>query len=112
MLTCKNQAFASLKGAAYCGPCKAYTYQQYVALHHDAHNELEGCYEAVPETKKVANFLAGITCPSLQIGLNIVMSNPLKLSNFDVTQQFLGTLVANQAYPNPALRMMKEEFLR
>ena len=89
-----------MKGAAYCGPCKTYTYQQYVALHQDVHNELEDCNEAVPETKKVADFLAGISCPLLQMGLNIVMSDPMKLSNFDVTQQFLGTLVANQANHN------------
>jgi hypothetical protein len=100
LLTCKNQAYASLKGAAYHGPCKAYTYQQHVALHQDAHNELEDCIEAVPETKKVADFLAGISCPLLQMGLNIVMSDPMKLSNFDVTKQFLGTLVANQANLN------------
>ena len=56
--------------------------------------------EAVPETKKVVDFLAGISCPSLQMGLNIVMSVPLKLSNFDVTQQFLCSLVANQANHN------------
>ena len=100
LLTCKNQAYASLKGAAYCGPHKAYTYQQYVALHQDAHNELEDCNEAVPETKKVADFLAGISCPLSQMGLNIVMSDPMRLSNFDVTQQFLRTLVANQANHN------------
>ena len=100
LLTCKNQAHASLKGAAYHGPCKAFTYQQYVALHQDAHNELENGNEAVPETKKVADILARITCPLLQMGVNIVMSDPMKLSNFDVTQQFLGTLVANQANHN------------
>jgi hypothetical protein len=100
LLTHKNQAYASLKGAAYHGPYKAYTYQQYVALHQDAHNELEDTNEAVPETKIVADFLAGIRCPILQMGLNIVMSDPMKLSNFDVTQQFLGTLVAYQANHN------------
>ena len=78
----------------------ANTYQQYVSLHQDAHNELEDCNEAVPETKKVADFLAEISCPLLQMGLNIVMSDPWKLSNFDVTQQFLGTLVAYQANHN------------
>ena len=65
------------------------------------HNKLEDCNEAVPETKKVADFLAGISCPLLQMGLNIVMSDPMKLSNFDVTQQFLGTLVAYQANTAP-----------
>ena len=100
LLTDKNQAYASLKGAAYHGYCKAYTYQQYVALHQDAHNELYDFNEAAPATKKVADFLAGISCLLLQMGLNIVMSDPLKLSNFDVTQQFLGTLVANQANHN------------
>ena len=34
------------------------------------------------------------------MGLNIVKSDPLKLSSFDVTQQFLGILVANQANHN------------
>ena len=63
LLTRKNQAYASLKGSAYRGPRKSYTYQQYVALHQDAHNELEDCNEAVPETKKVTDFLAGISCP-------------------------------------------------
>jgi hypothetical protein len=100
LLICKNQVYASLKGEAYCGPRKAYTYQQYVALHQDAHNELKDCNEAVPETEKVADFLAGISCPLLQMELNIVMSDPMKLSNFDVRQQFLGTLVAYQANHN------------
>ena len=63
LLTRKNQAYASLKGAVYRGPHKAYTYQQYVSLHQDAHNELEDCNEVVSETKKGADFLAGISCP-------------------------------------------------
>ena len=100
LLTCNNQAYASLKGSAYRGPCKSYTHQQYVALHQDAHNELDDCNEVVPETKKVTEFLAGISCPLLQMGLHIVMSDPLKLSKVDVTQQFLGTLVANLANHN------------
>ena len=61
MLTCKNQAYASLKGAVYHGLCIAYTNQQHVALHQDAYNELEDCIEAAPESKLVADFLAGIS---------------------------------------------------
>ena len=100
LLTCKNQAYASLKGAVYHGLCKAYTNQQHVALHQDAYNELEDCIEAAPESKLVADFLAGISWLSWPMRLNIVMSNPLKLSNFDVKQHFLVMLVAYQANHN------------
>ena len=48
-------------------------------------------------TKKFTDFLAGIICPLLKVGLHIDMSDPLKLSHFDIIQQFSGTLVAYQA---------------
>jgi hypothetical protein len=111
--TCKNaylqeSSLCKLERSSLLWTHKAYTYQQYVALHQHAHNELEDCNEAVPETKKVADFLAWKNCPLLQMGLNIVMSDPMRLSNFDATQQVLGTLVANQTnqcneWPNEAL---------
>jgi hypothetical protein len=66
-----------------------------IRCHQDAHNEWEDCNDVVPETKRVAGFLEGISCLLLQMGLNIVMSEALKLSYFDVTQQFVGILVAN-----------------
>ena len=69
-------------------------------LYQDTHNELENRYEAVPVTKKFTDFLAGIFCPLLKVGLHIAMSDPLKLSHFYITQQFSGTLVANQANHN------------
>ena len=85
LLTSKNQAYASLKGAAYHEPCKAHTYQQYVPLHQDAHYELEDCNEAVPETKKVADFLAGISCPLLQMGLIILNTDVIGLISHQCT---------------------------
>jgi hypothetical protein len=35
------------------------------------HQELEICNEAIPEMKKVTNFLAGITDPRLENGKDI-----------------------------------------
>ena len=100
LLTSKGQVCVSLKESAYCRPCKSHTYQQYVTLYQDTHNELENRNEAVPVTKMFTDFLAGIICPLLKVGLHIAMSDPWKLSHFDITQQFSGTLVANQANHN------------
>jgi hypothetical protein len=100
LITRKNSAYASIKGATYRGPRKTYTFSQYVSIHQEAHNELQDCEEAVPESKKVSDFLAGISCPALQAGLTVVMGDPTKLASFDLTQQYLSTLVTNQAVHN------------
>jgi hypothetical protein len=41
------------------------------------------------------DFLAGISCPALPAGLTVMMGNPTKLASFDLTQQYLSTLVTN-----------------
>jgi hypothetical protein len=66
-------------------------------VHQEAHNELLDCGEAVTETKKVDDFLKGIQDPGLQVGKTVVLSDPLKLDNFEACQQYLSTLVANMS---------------
>lgn len=95
LLTRKNQAYGDISTAAYSGERQNWTFAQYVAKHQQAHNELEACNESVPETKKVTDFLAGITDPTLVTGLSIVMSDKEKLGSFELCQQFLGTLITN-----------------
>jgi hypothetical protein len=57
--TRKNKAYASIANAVYRGIRKNFTFTQYVAIHQASHNELEDCNEAIPESKKVSDFLAG-----------------------------------------------------
>jgi hypothetical protein len=102
--TRKNAAYLSIRQSNYRGARKAFTFAQYVAIHQNAHNELEDCGEAMPESKKVSDFIDGITDPSLSAGITCVMSEERYSDSFEATQQFLGTLVANQAVHNRGKR--------
>ena len=81
--------------SVYCGVRKQFTFAQYVALHQAAHNELDDCSEPIPETKTVSDSLAGISDSSLEAGITCVFSED-RYQDFEETQQFLGTLVANE----------------
>ncbi|KAI2506122.1 hypothetical protein MHU86_8353 [Fragilaria crotonensis] len=54
--------------------------------------ELELVGEAVPETKKVQDFLANIKDPTLQMGVTHCFGEPEKLKSFESCQQYLSTL--------------------
>jgi hypothetical protein len=52
MQTWKAAVYASLNASVYRGPCHAeYTYDNYVSIHQEAHNELLDLEKPVPETK-------------------------------------------------------------
>ncbi|KAI2497148.1 hypothetical protein MHU86_17351 [Fragilaria crotonensis] len=102
--TRKNKAYASIASSNYRGIRKQFTFAQYVAIHLAAHNELEDCNEPIPETKKVSDFLAGISDSSLEAGITCVLSEDRYQDSFEATQQFLGTLVANQMIHRQAKR--------
>jgi hypothetical protein len=58
----------------------------------------------MPESKKVSDFIDGITDPSLSAGITCILSEEKYSDSFEATQQFLGTLVANQAVHNKGKR--------
>ena len=91
-----------IASSRYQGICKQFTFAQYAAIHQAAHNELEDCNEPLPETKKVSDFLNGISDPSLQSGITVVLSDDKYSDDFEATQQFLGTLVASQSATSPS----------
>ena len=66
-------------------------------MHQEAHNTLADLQETVPETKKVTDFLSGITDPRLMNAKDLVLGDPVKLQNFEACQQYLKTLVYNKA---------------
>jgi hypothetical protein len=93
--TCKALAYTTLNTSSYHGPCRGYSFTNYVSLHQEAHNELLDLDKPVPETKKVTDFLKGIQDPALAVGKSIVLSDPIKMSNFEECQQYLGMFIQN-----------------
>jgi hypothetical protein len=56
--------------------------------------------EPVPETKKVANFLAGITGKVLSTSKDVVAGSPTKNTNFEACQQYLKTIIFSKSQSN------------
>ena len=92
--TRKAKAYAQIATARYTGKAR-FTFDQYVARHQSAHNELEELEEPVAETKKVTDFIKGISDPRLETGKNIVDGDASKLGDFQACQQYFKTLVEN-----------------
>ena len=94
-LTRKTEAYATLKAASYRGRNGPNTFQRYVEIFQEAFNELADLEEPVPESKKVSDFLAGISDPILKTGKDVVLGDPVKLADFTECQQYLSTLAVN-----------------
>ena len=90
--TRKAKAYAMIATAKYTGKGR-FTFDQYVARHQRAHNELLALNEEVAETKKVTDFVKGISDSRLQVGKAILDSRPDMASNFEECQQFFKTIV-------------------
>jgi hypothetical protein len=62
-------------------------------MHQEVHNTLVDLYEPIHETKKVTDFLAGITDARLSNAKDLILGDVQKLQNFELCQQYLKTLV-------------------
>ncbi len=93
----KTSAYAAISNARYSGQKKTFPFARYVKIHQTAHIMLEELGEPVPETKKVTDFLAGITDPRLGNAKDTVIGNAAKLQNFEECQQYFQTLVFNKS---------------
>ncbi len=95
--TRKTSAYAAVSNARYSGQKKAFPFAKYVEVHQTAYNTLEELGEPVPDTKKVTDFLAGITDPRLSNAKDTVLGDVAKLQNFEECQQYFQTLVFNKS---------------
>ena len=95
--TRKASAYAKISSAKYSGQKRNFTFDQYVEIHQAAYNTLAELDEGVPETKKVTDFLAGITDPHLATAKDLILGDTAKLGDFEACQQYLKTLVYNKA---------------
>ena len=106
--TRKQQAYAQIATARYAGPRRNWNFQRYVERHQGGHNELLDLNEPVPETKKVTDFMAGITDPRLANAKDIILGTPQYLQNFEACQQYLATLVSNKAEQSKMERQISQ----
>lgn len=92
----KAAAYARIASARYTGQKRGFTFDTYVELHQSAHNTLAELNEPVPETKKVTDFLAGISDPRISNAKDFILADPTKLNDFEACQQFFKTLIYNK----------------
>jgi hypothetical protein len=92
----KASAYAKIIAARYNSQRKTFTFNNYVEAHQGTHNTLTDLGEAVPETKKVNDFLAGFTDPCLSGAKDLVLGDAQKLQDFESCQQYFKTLVYNK----------------
>jgi hypothetical protein len=92
----QKAAYARIASARFNGQKRGFTFDTYVELHQTAYNTLSELNEAVPETKKVTDFLAGIGDPRLTNAKDFILADPTKLQDFEACQQFLKTLIYNK----------------
>jgi hypothetical protein len=95
--TRKAMAYAKIAAAKYSWQKRQFTFDNYIEMHQDAHNTLMDLNEPVPETKKVTDFLSGITDSKLTNAKDLILGDAAKLQDFEVCQQYLKTLIHNKS---------------
>ena len=60
LLARKNNAYTRIANAVFTGRSSGYSFDKYIAMHQQAHNELFLLQEPLPESKKVTDFLRGL----------------------------------------------------
>jgi hypothetical protein len=87
----RARAYASIQTARFTGRSR-FSFDAYILRHQKAHNELFALDEVISETKKVQDFLSGITDPSYDTAKTLVCGDNTKLESFEACQQFLKTV--------------------
>ena len=91
----KQRAYKILRDTVFSGTRKNWSFTDYVTKNLKSHNELADCNESVSDTKKVSDFLEGITDPTLASDLGNVYGDRNKLTSFQECQQYLSTLITS-----------------
>ena len=105
----KQAAYKSITKANYQGPRRNFEFSTYVTIHQRAHQALAKYNKPVPESKKVHDFIEGITdpkCESIQLS---VLSNPMYMNDFAATVNFIaGAIDLTNQNTNTNMRRVSE----
>ena len=95
--TQKQAAYATIDGAKYTGESARFTFETYVSTLQNAYETLAEFDEAVPEAKKVSDFLKGIHVTNTYVSAavaNVETSADMR-ANFTSASNYLANTVAN-----------------
>lgn len=92
----RNIQYQRMQGAKFDGTKTHGTFDAYTSTHKTAHNELEVLNEPVPETKKVIDFLNGITAPNLQNAKDTILSDVKLHGDFDKCAEYMLKIATNR----------------
>jgi hypothetical protein len=87
----KEATYATNHNSTYPGECRGWSLENYYHAHQEAHNDLELYGELVSESRKVTDFLRGISDPLCNIAKGIVMATPNYLNIFTEAALFIAS---------------------
>jgi hypothetical protein len=87
----KEATYATIHNSTYPGECRGWSLENYYHAHQEAHNDLELYGELVSESRKVTDFLRGISDPLCNIAKGIVMATPNYLNIFTEAALFIAS---------------------
>lgn len=87
-----DKAYNDLASARYSGPTRNFSLADYIQIHCSSYAELEELTEMVSESKKVTDFLQGISDPRLKSCKDIIVGDPVKNANFTTCHQYVQTV--------------------
>jgi len=87
----KEAAYATIRNTTYPGERRGWTYENYYHAHQEAHYDLELYGEMVSESRKVTDFLRGISDPLCNVAKGIVLATPNYLNNFTEAALFIAS---------------------
>jgi hypothetical protein len=85
----KEAAYAMIRNCTYPDERRGWTLENYYHAHQEAHYDLGLYGEIVSESRKVTDFLRGITDPLCNVAKGIVMATPTYLNNFTDAALFI-----------------------
>jgi hypothetical protein len=87
----KEAAYATIHNASYSGEKRNWTFEQYYHTHQEAYYDLETYGDFITESKKVTDFLRGISDPMCQVAKGIVIATPTYFNNFTEAAQYIAS---------------------
>lgn len=106
IVTRRLKAYEILKSTAYTAKSNKFTFENYCERLQFAFSELEECDEPLAETKKVETFMSNIQTDILRGALNIVLTSPDMLTDFETAKDYcMSVLSRMKSYtPQPTHR--------
>ena len=91
----EHSSYNSINVTRFRGTSRTWTLDQYIDLHAAVYAELLECNEPVLETNKATDFLAGISCPKLEMAEAHILGMDTLNDNFEPFQNYINTYHLN-----------------